>query len=315
MTWRPERPVNLRLTLGPLRRGRGDPTMRIEPDAVWRATRTPLGPATTHLSARGGEVSATAWGPGAEWALDGLPALLGGADDDSGFRPGHPLVRDLHRRLPGLRIGRSAAVVEALVPSVIEQKVTGLEAKRSYAQVVRRFGEPAPGPFPGPSPGGLPLAPGAGPGFHPGLLLPPCPKRLAATPSYVLHPLGLERKRADTIRHACARARRVEEAIAMSLPDARRRLMALPGVGAWTAAEVALVALGDPDAVSIGDYHLANQVAWALVGEPRADDRRMLELLEPWRGHRARVIRLIVAAGIRAPRYGPRMPLNPIAAR
>ncbi|MDP9388413.1 MAG: DNA-3-methyladenine glycosylase 2 family protein, partial [Actinomycetota bacterium] len=81
---------------------------------------------------------------------------------------------------------------------------------------------------------------------------------------------------------------------------------ALPGVGPWSAAKVGLVALGDADAVCVGDYHLPNQVAWALAGEPRAGDDRMLELLEPYRGHRGRVTRLLVAGGVRAPRYGPR---------
>jgi 3-methyladenine DNA glycosylase/8-oxoguanine DNA glycosylase len=78
------------------------------------------------------------------------------------------------------------------------------------------------------------------------------------------------------------------------------------GIGPWTAAEVTLRALGDPDAVSFGDFHLKNLVAFALAGEPRGTDERMLELLEPWRGHRTRVIRLLEASGIEAPRYGPR---------
>jgi len=88
--------------------------------------------------------------------------------------------------------------------------------------------------------------------------------------------------------------------------EATERLVAYPGIGPWTAAEVTLRALGDPDAVSLGDFHLPNLVAWALAGEPRADDARMLELLEPWRGHRARVIRLLEASGLAAPRFGPR---------
>ncbi len=92
----------------------------------------------------------------------------------------------------------------------------------------------------------------------------------------------------------------------MAPEDAKRRLMALPGVGVWTAAEVARCCFGDTDAVSVGDFHLPHTVAWALAREPRADDRRMLELLEPYRGQRARAVRLIEIAGFRAPRYGPR---------
>ena len=207
------------------------------------------------------------------------------------------MVGDLHRRLRGLRIGRTGAVIEALVPSILEQKVVGLEARRSYARLVCDLGEPAPGP-------------GAGT-----LVVPPAADVVAATPTWVFHRANVERKRADTIRRACSYAARLEEAVAMAPDDARRRLTALPGVGAWTAAEVAMVALGDADAVSVGDYHLPHQVSWALAGEPRGDDARMLELLEPWRGHRGRVLRLLAAGTGAAPRYGPRLPLRTIAGR
>jgi 3-methyladenine DNA glycosylase/8-oxoguanine DNA glycosylase len=269
--------------------------MRFEPAGVWRATRTPAGPATTHIrvSAADGTATMRAWGPGAEWALEAFPDLIGAGDDEAGFDAGAGVVGELHHRLRGLRIGRTGAVVEALVPSILEQKVVGMEARRSYARLVRALGEPAPGPE--------------------RLFVPPAAKVLADTPTWVFHRADVERKRADTIRRACSYAARLEETVAMAPADARRRLTALPGIGAWTAAEVAMVALGDADAVSLGDYHLPNQVAWALAGEPRGDDARMLELLEPWRGHRGRVLRLIGAGAGAAPRYGPRMPLRTIA--
>ena len=293
----PPLPVDLRLTLGPLRRGRLDPSMRFEPGGVWRATRTPAGPVTTHLRScpADGTVTIRAWGPGAEWALETFPALAGAEDTEDGFDPGTGVVADLHRRLRGLRISRSGAVVEALVPSILEQKVVGLEARRSYARLVRDLGEAAPGPA------------------AESLMVPPPAKVLASTPTWTFHRAGVERKRADAICRACSYAARLEETVDMSPDDARRRLTALPGIGPWTAAEVAIVALGDADAVSVGDYHLPNQVAWALAGEARADDARMLELLEPWRGHRGRVIRLIAMGSGPAPRFGPKMPLRTIA--
>jgi len=136
---------------------------------------------------------------------------------------------------------------------------------------------------------------------------------LAATPYWVFHPWGVEQRRAETVIRAARHASRLEEAVAMAPADAQRRLTALPGMGAWTAAEIAVVALGDPDAVSVGDYHLRNLVSWALAGEPRGTDERMLELLEPYRGHRARVVQLLELAGIAAPRRGPRLALSPIA--
>ena len=264
---------------------------------VWRATRTPEGPVTTRISALGGTLALHAWGPGAYWAAETFPALVGAEDDPDGLVPRDAVVRDLVRRLRGLRLCRTGTVVEALVPTVLEQRVIGIEAKRSYAQLVRALGEPAPGP-----------------GRAAGLLVPPPPERLARTPSHVFHRFGIERKRADTVRLACSYARRLEEVPSLPLPAAYARLTALPGVGLWTAAEVARVALGDPDAVSVGDYHLPDQVAFALAAEPRADDDRMLELLEPYRGQRARVIRLVELAGPRPPRYGPRLPFHPIHA-
>jgi 3-methyladenine DNA glycosylase/8-oxoguanine DNA glycosylase len=288
-TFRPRFPVDLRLTLGPVRRGGVDPTMRLGPDGAWRATRTPDGPGAEHVVVRGDEVTVRAWGPGAAWLVEHAPRLVGADDDDSSFVAHHPLVADLRRRLPGLRMPRTDAVVEALVPSVLEQKVIGMQARRSYADLVRRLGEPAPGP--------------AG---DAGLRVPPPPEVWARTPSWTFHRCNVERKRADTVRVACSVARRLE-----ATPE---RMTALPGIGPWTAAEVALVARGDADAVSLGDIHLPHQVSWALAGEPRGDDERMLELLEPYRGHRARVLRLLAAAGIAAPRYGPRMPLQHIAA-
>ncbi|MFP5319017.1 MAG: DNA-3-methyladenine glycosylase family protein [Acidimicrobiia bacterium] len=289
-----DRPVDLGLTLFPVRRGRLDPTMRLTPGEAWRATRTPEGPATTRLVARGSTVTVRAWGPGAGWALAAARDLVGASDDDRGFTPHDPVVDGLRLRFRGLRLCRTNAVAEAIVPAILEQKVIGLEARRSYAALVRRLGEPAPGPLPG-------------------LLLPPDPAVLARTPTWVFHRCNIERKRADTIRLAASYASRLDETAGLPPHAAYRRITALPGVGAWTAAEVGMVAFGDADAVSVGDYHLPHHVAWALAGEPRADDARMLELLEPYRGHRGRVVRLIMAGGPSPPRYGPRLPLKQIS--
>jgi 3-methyladenine DNA glycosylase/8-oxoguanine DNA glycosylase len=286
-------PLDLRSTLRPLVRGAGDPTMRLDSRESWRATRTPDGPATLCFAALPSEVEVMAWGPGAAWALEIAPDLLGVSDRPEEFSPKHPIIGELHRRMPGMRIGRSLAVVEALICSIIEQKVTTIEARRSYYALVQAHSAAAPGPA--------------------GLMLPPDPLVLRELPYYSFHPLGLERRRADTIRNVSLWAPKLEAATSLPLDEARRRLTMIPGVGAWTAAEVAIAALGDPDAVSLGDYHLPHQVAWVLAGEPRGDDARMLELLEPYRGQRARAIRLISASGRRPPRRGPRMPIRSIA--
>ena len=289
-----EWPLDLGLTLGLLRHGLGDPTISIAPGRVARTTRTPDGAATLLLRIRGGRLEAEAWGPGAERALESVPSLVGLDDAAGALLPRHPIVAELIHRLPGLRLGRTGAVLESLVPAILEQKVTGSEAFAAWKGIVRRYGEPAPGPL--------------------GLWLAPAAETLAALPYHVFHAFSVERRRADTIRFAAARARRLEEIVTMPLDAAYARLRALPGVGPWTAAEVGMRALGDADAVSIGDYHLPHVVSWILAGEARANDARMLELLEPYRGQRGRVIRLLEASGLRPARRGPRMAPRSIAA-
>jgi 3-methyladenine DNA glycosylase/8-oxoguanine DNA glycosylase len=297
-TLRPRLEVDLGLTLWPMRRGTGDPTMRAERAGVWwRATRTPEGAATARYAARAGEVQVVAWGPGARWCLDNAAELLGARDDVDGFSP-DGLVGRLHRAMPGLRISRSQAVFEALVPTILEQKVAGAEARASYRGMVRAWGRPAPGP-PAPAPGGPRQ-----------LMLPPAPEELAARAYWEFHRFGIEMRRANVIRGAAVEAARVDRTVEMTLADAHRLLQALPGIGPWTSAEVALVALGDADAVPVGDYNLPHLVSWAFAGEPRGTDERMLELLAPYAGQRGRVLRLLSRSGNWAPRLGPRMPLR-----
>ncbi len=289
-------PLDLGLTLGTLQRGGSrDPTIRIEQGRAWRASWTPDGPSTALFELMPGTLRVKAWGPGARWAVEAAPALLGLDDSPESFRPRHPLLFAIHRRHLGLRLGRTQAVFEAIVPTVLEQKVPSVEARAAYATLARALGEPAPG--------------------NAGLILPPTPGRLLQTPYWTFHRYGIERRKADVIRNAAVVAQRLNELACIGAEEARRRLLSIPGIGPWSAAEVAAVAFGDRDAVSPGDYNLPHVVSWALAGEPRGSDARMLQLLEPYRGHRARVIRLLAAAGITAPRYGPRMPLRQFARR
>ncbi|MCV0402945.1 MAG: DNA-3-methyladenine glycosylase 2 family protein [Chloroflexi bacterium] len=284
-------PLDLAETLGPLRHGAGDRTIRLSRRSAAWATLTPDGAATARLDVLDDELHVRAWGDGAGWMAQHAPALVGEDDRPEELVAQHSLIRDLQRRHPGLRLPSSRRVVHALVPSIFEQKVTGTEAFRAYAGLLRRYGSPAPGPM--------------------DLLLPPAPATLAGLPYHAFHPLGVERRRADVVRRAAARHAWLEAADDAAL--ATRRLMSLPGVGPWTAAEVVRSAFGDPDAVSVGDFHIPNMVAWALAGEARADDARMLEILEPYRGQRGRVQRLLEVAGFTAPRYGPRMAPRRIA--
>ncbi|ETK33533.1 DNA-3-methyladenine glycosylase family protein [Microbispora sp. ATCC PTA-5024] len=305
--WRPSAPLDLALTLSPHRRGGGDPAWRRTPDgAVWRTSRTPDGPATLRVTENGGEVRGQAWGPGAGWLLEQLPALLGADDDVDGFArllsglagsrsdPATArtaaFVAGIAARSPGLRIGRTLRVFEALVPAVLEQKVVGREAWRAWKWLLRTYGEPAPGPAPS------------------GMLVTPPPEVWMRVPSWDWHRAGAEAVRARTIVNAARHADKLEATGGgVRSAEADRLLRALPGIGVWTSAEVRQRAHGDPDAPSVGDYHLPSIVGWALTGR-KTDDAGMLELLEPFRGHRHRVVRLIELTGMRPPARGPRMP-------
>jgi 3-methyladenine DNA glycosylase/8-oxoguanine DNA glycosylase len=287
--YRVDGPLDLHRTLAPLGRGPSDRTFRFAAGKALRATRTLDGPAALQISISDGEALAEAWGPGADRALAGVPDLLGLTAVPEPLVRAHPMVTHLARRFPGVRIPRSRAVLESLVPAILEQKVIGQEARRAYVSLIRVYGEPAPGPP------------------ELGLRLPPSPATLAGIPYYDFHPFGVERRRADLMRRVASRAAWFEQGVDLPIPEAYARLTAVPGIGPWTAAEVGVRALGDPDAVSIGDFHLPNLVAFALAGEPRGTDARMLELLEPYRGQRARVVRLLELSGIRPPRYGPHL--------
>lgn len=292
LTWSPRHPTDLHQTIGSLRRGPGDPTFRLdEAGAVWRTTRTSGGAATLRYTQPApDELRCEGWGPGAGVAVASGPELLGDRDDPTDFEPGIRLLDDAHRRHPGLRIPRTGRVFEALVPAILEQKVITLQAHDSWRRLVQRFGEPAPGPTPR------------------RMMVAPTAEAWASIPVWEWHTAGVDPRRARTIVNAARYAARLEEAVGMSPADAAARLTLLPGIGAWTAAEVAQRALGDADALSVGDYHLSNYVGRALWGRDMTD-AEMVEAMAPWAGHRYRVVRLLGAAGVRGrPRRGPRMP-------
>ncbi|MGW4819201.1 DNA-3-methyladenine glycosylase family protein [Streptomyces sp. NPDC004227] len=294
-TWAPYGPLDLGLVLGPLRRGQGDPTFRATPDgSVWRTGRTPLGPGTLRVSAHGEKVRGEAWGPGAEWLLEQLPELLGAADDPSAFVPRHRLLALTRHRRPGLRLTRTGLVLESLIPSVLEQKVTTVEAYAAWRMLVRAYGEPAPGPAPG------------------RMYVMPAPRTWALIPSWEWHRAGVDDKRASTVLRAVRVAARLEEAARMPPERARERLELVPGIGPWTSAETVQRSHGAADAVTVGDLHLPGIVGWALAGDRNADDAEMLRLLEPYAGQRHRAARLILLSGRVPPRRAPRMPKGDI---
>ena len=288
-SYAPGREVSLRLTLGPLAQGRTDPTMQRDATGIWLALATHAGSASLHLRTTTGGIEATAWGDGAEAAIEQVPALCGAGDDDSGFdATRQPLIAELHRRTPGLRLTRATRILAYLVPTILGQKITGIEQKRAWRALVTRHGEPAPGPAPI------------------GMRVAPPPEVWRRVPSWEWHRAGVGPERSDTVMRAVAVGDSLERAGRVDAAEATRRLRTIPGIGIWTAHETVQRSHGDPDSVSVGDFHTCKRVGAALIGR-RVDDDGMLELLEPWRGHRQRVVRLIEAAGIGYERHAPRM--------
>ncbi|HVX45978.1 MAG TPA: 3-methyladenine DNA glycosylase [Mycobacteriales bacterium] len=270
--------------LAPHRRGTGDPAFRVTADgAIWRASYTPDGPAWVRLRKSGPDIDAGTGGPGAGWLLDSVPGMLGLRDDATGFEPAHPFLVEAARRVPDLRIGHTNRVFEALVPAVLEQKVVGVEARRAWRLLLHKYGEKTP---------------------VSGLVVPPPPSVWQRIPSWQWHRAGVEAVRARTIITAARIADRLE---GQGSAETDRRLRALTGIGVWTSAEIRQRSHGDPDAVSVGDFHLARTVGWTL--ERRiVDDAEMLQILQPYAGHRFRATRLIELLGERPPPRGPKLP-------
>jgi hypothetical protein len=287
---------SMQMTLSPFRYGSADPTTWLGSHDFVRATFTPDGPATLRISWGAGDgrrVDAEAWGAGAEWLLGRVPAYTGVNDVAVELPHVYPAVTRAARDHPGLRLGASGGLYHELLPTIIAQRITGGEALRQWRSLCLALGEPAPGPFAR-------------------LRLPPAPDSLARRPAWWFHPLGIETKRARALTEVASHARHLWDWAVAGTSVTAARLALMRGVGPWTIGSVLGPALGDPDAVAIGDYHLANMVAWTLAGEPRATDDRMLQLLEPFRGQRGRVIRLIGLSGPRAPAFGPRKRILPM---
>ncbi|MER1997347.1 MAG: 3-methyladenine DNA glycosylase [Arthrobacter sp.] len=295
------RPLELARTLRTVAHGSADPTVRILPAGAWLAFRTASGPATLFLSQHAGalhaaaRVSARAWGPGSAEALATVPALLGEYDDWSAFDEPAFLatlpaaLREARRRHPGLRLPSTGRMLQTLVPVVLGQKVTQMEAVHAWRYLVQRFGEPAPGPVPQ------------------GLMLPPDAAGWRRVPSWEWHRAGVDSHRSRTILLACASASGLERLAALPAGEkVSAKLQSLPGIGPWSAAEILQRTHGAADLVAVGDFHLAAEVGAALTGK-RTDDAGMLALLEPWRGHRQRVVRLIGVTGFRKQAWGPRL--------
>jgi 3-methyladenine DNA glycosylase/8-oxoguanine DNA glycosylase len=270
-----------RLTFGPLAHTMGWATSRIV-DGEWHhAMNSPEGEVAFRLNVDSGTLRA--WGPGRDWIRQRVDALVESDPEPTPY--GHPLIATLQHRLQGMRLVALGSVADLAPARIIGQRVTTVEARQSWRKLVWRYGGAAPGPLK--------------------LRLPPHPTVLATLHDWEWKRLGVEAQRARTIQRFGRDAGRCE-AVAHDHELLTRRLRAIPGIGPWTSEFLTHFVCGDPDAVPIGDWHLPSHVAFALAGERKATDERMLELLEPFRPQRARVWRMIVAATRTPPRRAPR---------
>jgi 3-methyladenine DNA glycosylase/8-oxoguanine DNA glycosylase len=283
-------------------RAPGDPTTVVTPHGLWRATITPDGPATVHARWEP-HLDAEAWGPGADWLLERVPGMLGLTDVPVSVAGHHPVVDRAAHRHPFLRIARSGTVYHDILPTIIGQRITSGEAARQWRELCREMGGQAPGPAAD-------------------LLLPPPPQDLASRPTWWFHRLGIEVRRAATLVRV---ARHADRLLAMGDPanavgvvdgvESHRWLQLIDGVGPWTAGVTVGMALGHPDEIAVGDFHLKNTVVHALTGRARGSDEEMLELLVPFAGQRNRVVHLLHADGWSAPLRGPRRRNVPVRYR
>ena len=294
--------VDLGSTLQWYTQGRSDLTTSLERSSSGRVrfvrgTWTPHGAGTLLITSPGGSrVDAEAWGPGAAWLLERVPWMIGKFDDGAGYLADdeHPVVAACCRANRRTRFGSSGMLFHELLPTILQQRITGLEGKRQWMSLCRSLGESAPGPFPG-------------------VRLPPAPGVLQRQPSWWFHPLGIETKGARALIEVARHAEKMWEWSTLPASDAAHKLQLIPGIGVWTTGVVLGPALGDTDAVPVGDYHVKNVIAWNLANEPRATDERMLELLAPYEGQRGRVLQAVMSHGRNAPKYGARQRILPMA--
>ena len=272
-----------------------DPTVRHTADGFQRATWTPDGPAEIHLTWSDGVVVANAWGDGAQWLLDRLDGLVGLCDDVSGFAPDEPRLERLWRAHERQRVVATGTLWHDLASMVLQQRVRFVDAADSWRRMVKAWGAPSPGPG--------------------DLRLPPAPADLARRSYTELHQFGVERSRAQILIGSARVVGRLAPKVDDGWDTMAPRLAAIRGVGPWTMAGVQSLTFGSGDAVLVGDIGAPRSVAWFFAREERADDARMLELLEPYRPHRFRVLQLILASGDGPPRRHHRLARNPIERR
>ena len=273
--------VDVRQTLGPLSMLTADPTTRFDAHSFERATITPEGVGLIRATWQRGDtdVSVEAWGDGGDWLLDRAPALLGIADDVSSFQPSEPVVRRLWARFRGDRIPRTSTLWHDIAWTIVQQRVHRRDAASQWRCLVTSLGTSVVG------------------AEH--LMAPPAPETLARRHPSNFRQFGIDSRRAQALVNAAQVASRLQAFVDLPIDEARPALLSIPGIGPWTVGCLSAFTWGDPDTVIVGDSGIPSLIASVLVGERRATDERMLELLEPYRPNRYRILKLAFASRMR----------------
>lgn len=205
-------------------------------------------------------------------------------------------VRTAWRANPGLRLSASGQLDRHVLNAIVEQRITQTEAFRALRWILYRHGEPAPA-------SGLSAQPE-------GMRVYPTARTLAAIPTWDWHRAGVDKSRYDAVRAYASSAPAIARVAGTGdITALARALNTLRGVGSWSIAETLQRVCGHPDAISVGDYHLAHSVG-ELLGGRRTDDAGMLALLAPYSPHRQRVVRYMYASGFWKQRFGARMSIE-----
>ncbi len=261
--------------------GRSDPTVMIDArrhERYAKCSHTPLGPVTM-VAWQDDAVEAALYGPGIEWLAPRLRALLG-VDDPADFAPSHPKLLAWRRLFRATRLVEAISLAEQHAILILQQRITFTEAARSWRAMCLRLQRPAPGPLP--------------------LWLPPTPDDWLALPQPHARALEIDAHRWHALQQASRAAAEVESRRAdrAALSD---YLSAIPGTGPWTTGLMLGLGTGDADAIVLGDVHMPHDVSALLTGVPFGSDEKMVALLEPFRPHRFRVVRVMLATGRRGP--------------
>ncbi len=174
-------------------------------------------------------------------------------------------LRTLLKRRPGLRVPGAWDPFEISVRAIVGQQVSVAAARTICGRIVARYGEPLNG------------------ASEPMRVF-PTPERIAAAR---MNGLGLTTRRIGTLRTIARAITTGSIAFGMngSLEGTVERLVALPGIGPWTAQYIALRALGEPDAFPTGDLGLIR--AWEALSKKNVSTKELDRVAESWRPWRA----------------------------